>query len=83
MAIIVDLIMPCFDNLELKEFQALPAVALRQRFNAEDLQKLTKLFETALDRGFKRHGRLHWKVYLHTDSLIQVRHVHQFQWVDI
>ena len=65
--------MVCFEDLSLQEFQALPAVALRQRFSAEDLAKLTRLFEVAQERGFRRHGRLHWKMYLHTDALIQVR----------
>jgi hypothetical protein len=31
------------------------------------------LAEHALDNNFKRHGRLHWKVYLHNEGLIQVR----------
>lgn len=62
-----------FEDLELKDFQALRVIPLRKRFNRDDLDTLTRLADLALQKNFKRHGRLHWKVYLHNEGLIQVR----------
>ena len=64
--------MVCFDDLDLKDFQALRAIALRNKFTADELAKFAELAEIGQQRGLKRHGRLHWKLYLHTDKLIQV-----------
>lgn len=64
--------MVCFDDLGQKEFQALRAIALRNKFTQDELAKFSELAEIAERRGLTKHGRLHWKLFLHTDRLFQV-----------
>lgn len=64
--------MVCFDDLAQKDFQALKAIALRNKFSRDELAKFSELAEFAERRGQMKHGRLHWKLFLHADRLFQV-----------